>query len=236
MEVGFRDSISVVILCLNAPLFVPCNVSQQQVGKGIAGRDRRGCIERQNPLNVRRVLLVFLGKRGIKAKLECVRSPNLRHVIAVRIHRVGVVPREVAGILGEARIAAPAVCGVALELYRREFSSERRALVGEQSAHREGRGKCRIIKRSKENMVGGIAGDEFIEKGGGDVSVEAGHEARPRPDEIRLYALKLRRAVSPQGIRHNGAPGIVNVAEGQTVIVRKVVVDADQLFTPGGRC
>ena len=78
----------------------------------------------------------------------------------------------------------------------------------------------------------GIAGNKFIQKGGSDVGVQAGDEAGARSAEIGLH-VRIACAIAPEWIGMDGLPGIVDVAEGQAIVVGNVVVDANQLFPPG---
>src|SRR5579859_1948010 len=82
-------------------------------------------------------------------------------------------------------------------------------------------------------MIRSVAGDEFVEKSRGDVGIQTGDKAGARANEVCLDVFEVGGAVAPQGIGGDGAPRVVDVTEGETVIVGDVVVDADEFFPPG---
>jgi len=64
------------------------------------------------------------------------------------------------GKLSSVLTEAAAIGCVALQLNRWKFSSE---AVVEERAHRKPGGKCGQVHGIKENMVAGVARDEFVE-------------------------------------------------------------------------
>ena len=83
-------------------------------------------------------------------------------------------------------------------------------------------------------MVGGIAGDKFVEQGGREVGVEASHETGSGTNKVCAH-IGVAGAVAPQRRGIDGAPRIVNVAEGEAIVVGEVVVNADEFLAPVGR-
>src|SRR5271167_4306555 len=86
LEIRFDDFVAVVIFGLEIRLLVLSDVPHQQIGIGISGADI--CVARvegKDSLNVRRVVLVLLGKNQISAKGQGMLPENLRHIVAVRV-------------------------------------------------------------------------------------------------------------------------------------------------------
>src|ERR1035438_252804 len=83
-------------------------------------------------------------------------------------------------------------------------------------------------------MVGGVASHEFIQKSGCDIGRETRHETRARANKVGVDVVKAGGSHAPKRIGVNRRPGIVDIAERQTIVVGDVVVDADQLFAPSG--
>src|ERR1700730_5088591 len=84
-------------------------------------------------------------------------------------------------------------------------------------------------------MIGRKAGHELIEQSRTKVGIQASNKARARTNEIGVDVVETLAAVAPQGIGDNSGPGIVDVAEGQALIIRKIVINADQFFAPSCR-
>jgi len=82
-------------------------------------------------------------------------------------------------------------------------------------------------------MVGGVTGDELVQQGRREVGGEASHKTGAGAHEVGLNVVKTA-AIAPQRVGVDGFPGVVDVAESQTLGVREVVVHANQLFAPGG--
>src|SRR5256885_3653396 len=85
-------------------------------------------------------------------------------------------------------------------------------------------------------MVSRVAGHEFVKQCRRNICVQASHKAGSRTYEIRRHVLEIRGSIAPQRTRHYRLPGIVDVAESQTIVVREVVIHADQFFAPCGWC
>src|ERR1700682_531049 len=99
LEIRLYDPVTVVILNLQIGLLVLRDIPHQQIGKGIScANGGVAGIERQDALDVGRVLLVLLRKREIGTELQGMRADDLGHIVAIGINGVGVIPREVAGI------------------------------------------------------------------------------------------------------------------------------------------
>src|SRR5437763_3220540 len=103
LEVRLHDSVPVVVLLFCGPLLVARDVSQQEIGEGVARCDIRVAgVKGQNALDVGRVGLVLLRKYDVCAELHGVSAADLSHVVAISVSGVGVMPRKVAAILPEA--------------------------------------------------------------------------------------------------------------------------------------
>src|SRR6202011_2895237 len=103
--------------------------------KGISGGDVRiARTKREDALNVGRILLVLLREGGVRAKLKYMFAERLRHVVAISVSRVGVVPWEVTAIVAP---STAAVRSVRAQGDGWKFAAE--AII-EDRAHGEGRG------------------------------------------------------------------------------------------------
>src|SRR5579862_8587229 len=85
-------------------------------------------------------------------------------------------------------------------------------------------------------MIRGVTGHKLIQQRRRDVGVQPCHKACAGTDEVRLNVLETGCTVAPKRIRNNRAPRIVDIPERKAVLVVDVVIDANQLFAPGGWC
>ena len=83
-------------------------------------------------------------------------------------------------------------------------------------------------------MIGGIAGHELIQQRRRHIRGQARDEAGARANEVGIDVVEAGGSNAPERIGHYGLPGVVDVPEGQAIVVVDVVVDADQLFAPSG--
>ena len=81
-------------------------------------------------------------------------------------------------------------------------------------------------------MVRGVAGHKFVKQCRGDIGVQPGHEAGSGTDEVGIDIFEAG-TIAPEGILGLGLPEIMDVAESQPMLIRKIVVDAHQFFAPG---
>src|SRR5579884_537803 len=92
LDIRLERSRPVIILGLHVVLIEARDASQQEVSPGVACGDVGRVAEVQETLGLRTVVLVLLLRRVVKARVNVVRAPDLRDLIAERISRVGVVP------------------------------------------------------------------------------------------------------------------------------------------------
>src|SRR5262249_27852082 len=133
LEVRFDDVIAVVIFCLKVDLrkrrdFACEKVSESVTCAAAPGNGTVAGIERQNTLNVRRVLLVLLRKRQVGSESQGVSSQDFGDVVTISVGRIRIVPREVA------RVGAKStpIGGVVAERDRRKLAAK---AVVKENAH-----------------------------------------------------------------------------------------------------
>src|SRR5260370_30928513 len=137
LEIGIYDLVAVVVLLLSAPLRVARDVAHQHVRKGVSRADRRiGGTKREDTLHVGRIFLVLLREGGVRAKLKYMFAERLRHIVAIGVGWVGIVPREVARVISP--LTAP-VRRVRAQSNGWEFAPE--AII-ENRTHGEARGQA----------------------------------------------------------------------------------------------
>jgi hypothetical protein len=106
LEVWLEYFVTVVILRLQIGLRKGSNISGEKVGESISGTHGRSCVEVEETTGAetRLVDFVFLIGDECGTERQIVRTNDFGHVIAIGVDGVCVVPRNKAGVFGEAAV------------------------------------------------------------------------------------------------------------------------------------
>src|SRR6267143_3766027 len=178
LNVGLKDLVVDVIFRLRAGLGKARDISHQHIREGVARGNRDLAVEYQIAAQICVCHLIFLGVHKIAAELQLVLAETFGDVVAKGERGIRILPGE----SGWAFTEAAAVCRYGLHTKTGELSSE----VWKQSGHGEiaTTRPYRRIGVDLPDVVGGIAGHKFIEKGRRNCCRESANHFHAGPYEM----------------------------------------------------
>ena len=224
LNVWFKHFVANVILGLRAVLRIAGDVSHQEIGESVTGRDRRGSVKREIAFDVNVCPLVFLRRDKVAAELQIVFADVLGDVVAKCVGRVGILPGKSSGAFAEAATVG--------SVRRNTDIRQLAAKIREQPGHAKVAGALPNLGVGIDllDVIGGIAGDKLVQQRWRDSRGQPGKNAHSRTQEVRSNRGKALAAPGDGGIRR--VPGIVNISKRRPQFRIDVVVDAHQFFPP----
>src|SRR6516225_6570230 len=233
LEEWFKDLVAIVEIGLCAGLCVSAYLAEQEVCEGVARRVTIVGVESELSLNVSGGLLILLRESDIGPEEECMVSVHSGHDIAIRVGGVGVLPGEVTGVHRETPSAVNGSRCIAngkggYLICFAECCREEGCKIDAPG------GKADLPKGTENNMVSGVASDKLIQQCRRNTGGQTSHEATCRPIERGVGIVEGVVIHTPKRALIDGAPTVVDVAEGQALTFREIVIHADQFFPPMG--
>src|SRR5579871_6914351 len=205
LEIRLHDLVAVVVFQLQISLTIRGNSPGQEICESIPRGNSLGAdVIVEDTLQIRAILLVFLAGDKIESEKHIVIAGDLRNLVSICVSRIGIVPGEISRVRAE----TAAVRRTTRKGDGRYQSAEP---VRIDTAHLEAGRQSGVTQRVQEDVVGGVAEYELIQKRWRHIHSHVSKCSHTRSNEIRPHRRKTG-AITPQRRRSDGAPGIVNVA------------------------